>query len=367
MTFSMLAGCDSTKPESAETTPETTTEVTAPENQTEQIPTIDYAAAYAKYDPETVVMTLNGLEITWDIYFYWVRNAIVFVNQYYSEIDWAEELDEGYTIEHYVKESAESYIKQYWLWSAEAEKLNIELDEESYAEIERIYQEDIASSGGEAAFAEQCAQNFITDKMYNEMNANMFMSGKLFEHYFGKDAENYSDESAQKYIDEGGFIRAKHILLKTIDDSYVSYSEEDIAAQRAIAEETLAKIRACTSREEMLALFDELMLELSEDPGSFSYPNGYYFVEGEMEENFHKGAEALEAYEVSEIVESFFGYHIILRLPIGLDDKVDVEGNTIRHDAAVQEFNGMYENWYAEATVEYTPDFENISLAELFA
>ena len=31
---------------------------------------IDYSAAFAKYDPDTVVMTVDGVEVTWSEYFY---------------------------------------------------------------------------------------------------------------------------------------------------------------------------------------------------------------------------------------------------------------------------------------------------------
>jgi len=364
MTFGALTGCGSEKPEpDAEGTPDASTA------QTPELPEasgIDYAAMYAEFAPETVVMTLNGMDITWDIYFYWMHRSVSLIEQYYGELNWEEILESGVTVEEYVRESTESYIKQYWVWLAKAQELNLELDDDDYAELEKIYQEDIMSSGGDVAlFEEFCAANFISEKMYNEMNINMIMTSKIFAHYFGEEGKDHPDEAVQEYIDESGVMRAKHILFKTIDDGYMPYDEETVAAQKALADETLEKILACTTQEEMLALFDELMFELTEDPGIEGFPDGYYFVEGEMEENFHAGAAALEVNEVSELVESFFGYHIILRLPIGVDDEVDTYGNSMRYEAATRALDEMYEDWYYSVVLVYSPEFE-VSFGEIF-
>ena len=38
---------------------------------------IDYAAAFAKYDPEIVVMTIDGTEVTWSVDFYFLRRTVL--------------------------------------------------------------------------------------------------------------------------------------------------------------------------------------------------------------------------------------------------------------------------------------------------
>ena len=64
------------------------------------------------------------------------------------------------------------------------------------------------------------------------------------------------------------------------------------------------------------------MAEYNEDTGENSYPHGYCFTSGSMVTEFEDACKELEPYEVSGVVESKFGYHIILRMPTQGDDLV---------------------------------------------
>ena len=59
--LTLFTGCGE-KPDTAETTP--TPEPTTPPA------VINYDAAFAKYAPETVVMTVDGKDVTWSEFFY---------------------------------------------------------------------------------------------------------------------------------------------------------------------------------------------------------------------------------------------------------------------------------------------------------
>ncbi len=66
----------------------------------------------------------------------------------------------------------------------------------------------------------------------------------------------------------------------------------------------------------MNALFDQLMTDYGMDPGVEQNPDGYTFGEGEMVEPFYEGAKALEPGQLSALIPTDYGYHIILRLPL---------------------------------------------------
>ena len=114
----------------------------------------------------------------------------------------------------------------------------------------------------------------------------------------------------------GYVYQVKHILLKTVDSQNQPLSDEEIAAQRALAEDILAQLQAAEG-EELPVLFDELMNEYSEDGrdenGDLYSPDGYTAVPGDMVTEFEEASLALPIGGLSGIVESSYGYHIILR------------------------------------------------------
>ena len=97
---------------------------------------------------------------------------------------------------------------------------------------------------------------------------------------------------------KGLWLKAQHILI----------SKDEAGEGLKKAEELLKKARKKGTD------FTKLMLENSEDPGSKSLPEGYVFTEGQMVTEFYDGTLNLKVGEISEIVESTYGYHIIKKI-----------------------------------------------------
>jgi len=108
----------------------------------------------------------------------------------------------------------------------------------------------------------------------------------------------------QQYSDM--FVTARHILLFTID-TYTGYAlpAETVEANRAKAYEALDRIRAGES-------FESIQAEYSEDPTT----GGMTFSTGEFVEEFETAAWALNVGEVSGVVETEYGFHIIQRVDL---------------------------------------------------
>ena len=162
----------------------------------------------------------------------------------------------------------------------------------------------------------------LTKDKLTKQNENRNIYRQLRNLYYGEKSGKFpTDAEDQAYLDEAGRYRAKHILLATIDlDTREPLDEAAIAQKKSTADGLLAQLRAA---EDPIALFDELMHQYSEDSGLAANPNGYTTSKGKMVAPFEEAALALQNGEISDIVESDLGYHIILRLPMDPDDYRD--------------------------------------------
>jgi len=117
------------------------------------------------------------------------------------------------------------------------------------------------------------------------------------------DLKKYYDENIQRYRTEAE-VRASHILVNAPKDA----SAADKAKAKQKAEELLAQVKAHPDQ------FAQIAHKNSDDPGSASKGGDLgYFAHGQIAggKAFDDAAFGLKKGEVSNIVESDFGYHII--------------------------------------------------------
>ena len=136
----------------------------------------------------------------------------------------------------------------------------------------------------------------VTESEFDFLAHSIACGNLVFNHVSDK-----ATEKEMKDFYESEFVTAKHILLITED--------KDKETVRKQAEKLLSRIKKGED-------FDKLMKEYSEDPGFGDYPEGYTFSHGEMVEQFENAAYALKTGQVSELVETDYGYHIIKRMPL---------------------------------------------------
>lgn len=260
-------------------------------------------------------------------------------------------------------------LSQYWVVQDTANDLGITLTEEDESYIDQVYQSDITTYGGgdQAAFEEYLSETYISPSLYRKMLEMSQLYASLFTHYFGENGSVLSDEDAMSYAENVGYLHAKHILIMTLDTEGNAMSDEDKADRQAIALEVYDELASITDEAKLLERFDELMYEYSDDTGLVSYPDGYYFLPGEMVSEFEDGTKALENNQMSEIIESPYGYHIILRLPLELDAPMDaIYGYTLRYLAASALYQNMATEWFGNAEVVYADEFAALDFNTLF-
>ena len=188
----------------------------------------------------------------------------------------------------------------------------------------------------------------------------------LFTNYAEKLMGEPTEADLEKYVADQKIYRVKHILLKTVDDSRQPLEDSVIAEKKAQAEDLLSQLQA-EDADGLEAKFDELMNELSEDgrneDGTLAAPDGYTAGPGEMVSAFEEASLALEVGGLSGIVESEFGYHIILRLPIDVGE-YEEDWYSDGADAAIAEAMDAAEVTVADAiTALDVNDFYNRYMA----
>lgn len=371
--FAALAGCSSSKietyddPDTAATAAATDTDddTTAAEEDTAST-----AQGYAAYDPDEIVAVVEGTDVTWREYYYWLYYYSSYVEYLAASYGvtlsgWdAYELSSSYTNGEVVILNAQTAIAQYRAMETMAAEYSIALDAEDEELMESVYLSDADTYGGDgdgeateeeiAAFEEYLDEQFMNKELYDYLNMVQLLNEDMFLALYGENGENVTDEEVQTFVDENGLMGAKHILLLTVDSSTSeALTDEEIAEKQALAEDLYAQLTAAEDQETMLALFDELMAEYTEDTGYAYYPDGYIFGEGEMVEEFETAVESLGEYELSEIVESDYGYHIILRIPVTADATYGVDSDgatyTLRYYVASEAFSSLLESYTTAA------------------
>ena len=333
-----------------------------------------YAAAYAKYDPDTMVVRINGVEVPWSEYYFWIYTIAHQLEGSYGITDWSQTVPElaNYLEDPsygaYVLMYAETNVIQSTVIESKAQELDIQLSEAQQQSLDAEVAEYINNLGGEEAFSEKLRSMFLTRDYFERQNALPMLYSNLEESFFGTKGELLSEEDVVAYLTENGYLHAKHILFKTVDDNREPLDEATIAAQRARAEEVLSTLQD-VSPDDLEIAFDTMINEYSEDPGSFSYPDGYYFTSGQMVSSFENAVLALEENGLSGLVESEYGIHIIYRPVMRADDLMDYDSNNQAYSpralAADELFYNMTVSWYDNVTIEYSPDFEDLRLNDL--
>ncbi|SCG84232.1 foldase protein PrsA [Proteiniborus sp. DW1] len=175
-------------------------------------------------------------------------------------------------------------VEKIILQDAEKQKITV-----SDKEVEEAIDQFIASVGGQEKLKEFLKQNNMTeDFMEKRMKIEMIVN-KYRNHFFEsiiseEDIKKQYDENKDAYIS----IRASHILVKT---------EEE-------AKDILKQINEGKN-------FDDLT-SLSTEPGAAERKGDLgYFTRGMMVSEFEEAAFELEPGEISDVVKTDFGYHVI--------------------------------------------------------
>lgn len=329
---------------------------------------------YALHAPETVMLTVNGEEITWETFIYFVESSVY---QLFGSADnvggWSEPFlyGEGETNQQAVLDGAVSILLQNKAVEYGAKLMNVSLSEEDQKAVQSEW-DSLVDAYGEEELLRTLKEQYCTKELFFWILGTNRLFEKCLDAMFGLHGEKLSDEDVAEYAGNEDYMMAKHILIKTIKTDEetgrdVPMTDEEKAAARERAESVLAEIESYAG-DDFGAFFDSLVKKYSEDPGSLTNPDGYLFTKGNMVREFEDATRALKVGEHSGLVESQFGYHIIYRVPIDYS-AVPIayssygDAYNLRTLTAYGMFRSVLDSWQEALEVAYTDAYNALDFS----
>lgn len=342
--------------------------------------TLDYDAFAALHADNEVVLSIYGEEVLWEDYYAWTYMNAKQVEAFFQQMalyygmaaDWEGSIGDGsgMTYAQLPVAAAEDTLLRVIAIDKMAADKGVELSEESKAALE---DEALAVDAlGEGATVEELvdalAEMHMSLDTYKRISRANFLYTDILNVEFGADCEKVTDEECGAWLEEQGYMAANHILFIINDKATGETVDEATAAEKkAKADEVYAELSAITDVEELLARFKELKEEYDEDTGKVSYPDGYTFTSGTMVSEFEDTVLALEDYQVSEPVMSTYGWHVIMRVPLGTENLLtDSDGNLVPASwlYAQQKLGKELESYMDVNLIEYAEGFETPDLTK---
>lgn len=297
------------------------------------------------------VAIVNGQDITLGNY-----EKLLYLNKssmesYYGSDIWSQEIEDGKTYEDMLKEMVlETMIG--------SEVIYQQAEKDKVAPTDKQVQEQIESFN----------ESIKDDTDYKKELKNMGIDEEFLKFQFARDLANtnlqakfeedtkISEDEMKKYYEENkddfytDTVTASHILIKTIDDDGNEISEAKKKEAKKTAEEALAKVKAGED-------FATVAKEYSEDSSASSGGELGTFGRGKMVTEFENAAFDMKAGEISDIVETEYGYHIIkVTDRVDKQETYDEAKDEIKSTLASEKYTEYVEKLKKDSTIEEKED-----------
>ncbi len=244
-----------------------------------------------------------------------------------------------------VKKYAANMVNRYSLPYMLADSMNITLTDEDYTAIKKQMDEEITGVGGREKFDQLSNDKFLTYELYYFLSTSEYLEQKVFTE-FQKATVPASDMN--KYYAEK-YSLVKHVLITKAEEKDASGNAIDAAtikkendAAKATAQLVLQKAKANEN-------FEELIKKYNKDPGMTDNPEGYFVTnDNSYVKAFQDVALKLKVGEISDIVETEYGWHIIKRVDATEFYKKNAE--TMKSE--------FYSNEFTQIVSDIMTDFE---------
>lgn len=268
---------------------------------------------------------------------------------------WETDFD-GKTAEEMAKERALESLLRTKVINKKASNLNVALTEEDeklveeqrQGLIEYLGEEKMTNIGvDEEIIKKMMKENLLANKVFEEATKDFQVDSDKIQEKIDTDLKDVKKFDPKEVLKK---VRVKHILIKADDIN------KEEAKQKA--EAILVRIKSGED-------FISLVKEASEDEASIENDGEYTFTKGQMVPEFEEKAFSMKPGEVSDLVETQFGYHIIKLEEIleptpeeitTYKEKITEYEESLRQQYIQQQkeqaFTTQYEEWKESVNIE---------------
>ena len=292
--------------------------------ETPTVHSLDYDAIRALYPADTPAVTFKDEVMNWDLYADWLRTDGLQYEDYFRQMgayygvaaDWNGSMGggTGKTYAQGLLQETNESLASFMAIKAMAREKGLSLSEEQEKNLDP---ETMAHQilGEKATVADLAAElentSHMTVRAFRFYSEVLDLYTLLSEELYGAQGEKLPEADVVKALEDQGYLSAHHILFMTIDPMTGKNLEEAEVAAKLQQANDLVKDHA-----ELLKRFQELKNQYCEDTGKQLYPDGYTFTPGTMVPIFEDTLKAQQPFEISDPVQSEYGFHIIMRLPL---------------------------------------------------
>lgn len=257
----------------------------------------------AKLTETKVIAEADGITIDSGLFNYYIYQAAVnnvysadpTFNGDFSGINWDEKDENGVKRGDKVKELALKELLGKQLLNKLGTDNGVSISDEEKNQASDSVTQFLAQYGEEALNANMAAMGLASSDDYLKLYELETLSMKV-EEDFEVNKDKYISVNLEDYADPDK-VCAQHILIQN--------ESEKTSDPKATIDEVLARARNGED-------FAALMKEFNEDTAEPE--SGYCFGKGEMVAEFENAAFALGYNEISDVVKTEYGYHIIKRV-----------------------------------------------------
>ena len=298
--------------------------------ETPTVHSLDYDAIRALYPADTPAVTFKDEVMNWDLYADWLRTDGLQYEDYFRQMgayygiaaDWNGSMGDG-TGKTYaqglLQETNESLASFLAIKAMAKEKgLSLSEEQEKNLDPETMAHQILGEKATVADLATELENtSHMTVRAFRFYSEVLDLYTLLSEELYGAQGEKLPEADVVKALEDQGYLSAHHILFMTIDPMTGKNLEEaEVAAKLQQANDLVKELRAIEDHAELIKRFQELKNQYCEDTGKQLYPDGYTFTPGTMVSVFEDTLKAQQPFEISDPVQSDYGFHIIMRLPL---------------------------------------------------